>query len=337
MSADPAPVDVVVTLDFDADWLRRTAAVSPRLRVHHHPATDVASIPPDVLARARVLYTGSAFPTRAQAPDLAWVQLDTSGADHVIGHELWSRDVPITTIGGVSPRPLAEYVLMMILAHAHHLPHMAGLQREGRWPDWPYRWNRLMPRRLDGATVGIVGYGRIGREIGRLADAFGMRVIGMRRGGARPGDRYGEDGDAAPARVVGPDGLPGLLAESDYLVLTVPLTDATRGLLDAEAFGHVKPGAFVINAARGGVVDEDALLACLRSGRLSGAALDVFATEPLPAGHPLWTEPNVLITPHVAGFAPAYHEQVGALFRENLRRFLDGEPLLNQVDRTAGY
>ncbi|WP_165974927.1 D-2-hydroxyacid dehydrogenase [Nonomuraea deserti] len=330
-------INVCVTLDFDEEWLADVAAVSPEVRVRKHLAASAADLPAGVLAEADVLYTNTAFPTREQAPRLRWVQLDTSGCDHVVGTALWDSPAAITTIGGVSPKPLAEYVLMMILAHAHHLPEMVDLQRRSYWPDLDHRWNRLMPRMLPGATVGIVGYGRIGREIGRLAHAFGMNVIGMRRGGAREGELFGEAPDAAPAEVVDAGGLYGLLERSDYVVLTVPYTAETHHLLDAAAFARMKEGAVLVNAARGGVVDEEALLAALRSGQVGFAGLDVFAEEPLPAASPFWREEHVLITPHVAGFAPGYRDQIRALFTENLRRFAAGLPLLNLVDRKAGY
>ncbi|MFD4374348.1 D-2-hydroxyacid dehydrogenase [Streptomyces sp. NPDC058486] len=330
-------INVCVTLDFDDDWLAQVAAVSDDITLHKHLAASAEDLPADLLARTDVLYTSTVFPTAAQAPRLGWVQLDTSGCDHVRPTPLWRSSTPLTTIGGVSPKPLAEYALMMILAHAHHLPAMIGLQNKPDWPDFDHRWNRLMPRMLPGATVGIVGYGRIGKEIGRLAQAFGMNVIGMRRGAERGGERYADPAQEDTAEVVGPDGLYDLLGRSDYVVLTVPHTPATHHLLDAEAFASMRPGTVLINAARGGVVDETAMLSALRNGQLGFAALDVFATEPLPLDSPLWSEPNVLVTPHVAGFAPAYHTQVRALFTENLRRFLDGRELLNLVDRNAGY
>ncbi|NUS01807.1 MAG: D-2-hydroxyacid dehydrogenase [Nonomuraea sp.] len=330
-------INVCVTLDFDEAWLADVAAVSPRVRVRKHLAATAADLPAGVLAEADVLYTNTALPTRRQAPRLRWVQLDTSGCDHVVGTDLWEAPTPITTIGGVSPKPLAEYVLMMILAHAHHLRDIIDLQREAHWPDFDHRWNRLMPRMLPGSTIGIVGYGRIGQEIGRLAHAFGMKVIGMRRGVVREGERFGESADAAPAELVGPDGLHDLLERSDYVVLTVPHTPQTHHLLDEAAFARMRAGAVLVNGARGGVVDEDALLAALRSGRVSFAALDVFAQEPLPSASPFWRERNVLITPHVAGFAPGYRDQIRALFTENLRRFVAGTSLLNLVDRKAGY
>ncbi|HYH31140.1 MAG TPA: D-2-hydroxyacid dehydrogenase [Pseudonocardia sp.] len=331
-------VDVVVTLDFDDEWLARVAAVDPRVRVHKVVTPSADEIPADLLARARVMYTSTAFPSAGRAPRLGWVQLDTSGVDHVRGSDLWRSKVPITTIGGVSPRPLAGWVMAQVLAHAYHLREVETLARSGTWPSFAERWDRLMPHPLAGATIGIVGYGRIGREIGRLAEAFGMHVTGMRRGGPAAGERLGEEAPGAEAAtVVGPEGLPKLLAESDYVVLTVPYTPQTHHLLDAAAIATMRPTAVLINAARGGVVDEDALLRAVDEGRIAFAALDVFATEPLPADSPLWRHPRVLVSPHVAGFAPDYHERVGGLFRDNLARFLSGAALVNLADRERGY
>jgi phosphoglycerate dehydrogenase-like enzyme len=334
----PQLVDVVVTLDFDDDWLAAAAAVDPRVRVHKVVTASADGIPDDLLARMQVLYTSTAFPDARAAPRLGWVQLDTSGVDHVRDSDLWRSDVPITTIGGVSPRPLAGWVLAMVLAHAYHLREVESLARRATWPSFEERWTGLMPHQLVGATIGIVGYGRIGREIGRLAESFGMTVIGMRRGGPSAGERLGDElPGASAATVVGPDELSTLLAASDYVVLTVPYTPQTHHLLDAAALAAMKPTAVLVNAARGGVVDEDALLGALRAERLAFAALDVFATEPLPASSPLWSHPRVLVSPHVAGFAPDYRERVGALFRDNLGRFLAGAPLVNQADRGRGY
>jgi len=192
-----------------------------------------------------------------------------------------------------------------------------------------------------------VGYGRIGREIGRLARAHRMRVVGVTRTGQAPaaaelaaqadfGSTAAVAGDADVA-VVEPDRLHEVAARSDYLVVVVPLTPQTRGLVDRSAIGSMKPGAVLVNVSRGGVVDEDAVRDALRDGRLGGAALDVFDTEPLPPDSPWWTEPGVLVTPHVAGLSPDYYDQVRAIVVENLRRFAEQRPLLNLVDRERGY
>ncbi|GJF34608.1 2-hydroxyacid dehydrogenase [Kitasatospora sp. NE20-6] len=335
---DRDTVHYLSTLSFPEAWLDELRAVSPRLVVEQITAGTPEDVPAEVWARTDVLHTGSVFPAAGQAPRLSWIQLDTSGADHLRGTPVWDGPAPITSIGGISPVPMAEYVMMAVLGFAHRLPRMIAVQQEGRWPSLAERWDTLMPRRLAGATVGVVGYGRIGREIGRLATAHRMTVLGLRRGAApRAGEFFGTaDGDD-PAELYTPERLHEFLARCDYLVLTCPLTDETRGMIDKAAFDALKPGAVLINVSRGGIADEDAMTAALRSGRLAGAALDVFDNEPLPAGHPLWTEPGVLVSPHVAGFSPDYERQVLDLVTDNLARHLDGRPLLNLVDRVHGY
>ncbi|MFD7987013.1 D-2-hydroxyacid dehydrogenase [Kitasatospora indigofera] len=331
-------VHYLSTLSFPEAWLDELRAVSPRLVVEQITATAPEDVPAEVWARTDVLHTGSVFPAPGQAPRLSWIQLDTSGADHLRGTPVWDSPAPITSIGGISPVPMAEYVMMMVLGLAHRLPRLTGIQQEGRWPSLAERWDTLMPRRLAGATVGVVGYGRIGREIGRLATAHRMTVLGLKRGTrGRTGEFFGAAQGEDPAELYTPDRFHEFLARCDYLVLTCPLTDETRGMMDRAAFEALKPGAALINVSRGGIADEDAMTAALRSGRLSGAALDVFDTEPLPAGHPLWTEPGVIISPHVAGFSPDYEQQVLDLVTGNLARHLEGRPLLNLVDRVRGY
>lgn len=342
--AGTAPGDGAVrylsTLAFPDDLLDRLRALSPRLEVRQITAASAADVPAEVWAATDVLHTGAVLPEPGAAPGLRWVQLDTSGADHLRGTALWDTDVPITSIGGISPVPMAEYALMSVLGFAHHIDRLVDGQRRHHWPTPAQRWNTLMPRRLAGATIGIVGYGRIGREIGRLAAAHRMHVLGLRRGAAaRDAEYFHATAPAAedPAELYTPDRLHEFLARCDYLVLTCPLTGETRGMLDAAAFAALKPDAVLVNISRGGIADEAALLGSLRSGRLRGAALDVFDDEPLGPDNPLWDEPGVLISPHVAGFAPDYLEQVGALVEQNLARFLADRPLLNVVDRVRGY
>ncbi|MFF7331860.1 D-2-hydroxyacid dehydrogenase [Streptomyces sp. NPDC090306] len=347
----PAPVHYLSTLSFPDRWLDELRTRHPGLQVTQVRADSAAEVPGEVWRRTEILHTGAVFPGRtADVPNLRWIQLDTSGADHLRGTTAWDLPVPLTSIGGISPVPMAEYVMMMLLGLAHRLPRAVDIQRGGRWPSLAERWNTLMPRQLRGATVGIVGYGRIGKEIGRLAGQFGLTVLGLKRGrGTRAGEFF--DGTGAPgtgttatagadthaAELYTPAELHAFLARCDYLVVTCPLTDETRGMIDAAALGHLKDGAMVVNVSRGGIVDETALRDALRSGRVAGAALDVFDEEPLPAGHPWWDEPNVLLTPHVAGFAPDYERQTLELVSANVARFLDGRELLNLVDRAHGY
>ncbi|MGW2339530.1 D-2-hydroxyacid dehydrogenase [Streptomyces sp. NPDC001661] len=339
MTSSP-PVHYLSTLSFPEWWLDRLRESHPEVTVTQVPAASPADVPAEVWRRTQILHTSAVFPqTPDMAPDLRWIQLDTSGADHLKDTGVWDLPVPLTSIGGISPVPMSEYVMMMLLGLAHRLPRAIEVQHSGKWPSLSERWNTLMPRRLRGATVGIVGYGRIGREIGRLAGEFGMTVLGLKRGrGTRPGDYFGSSLEGSgDAELYTPGELHAFMGRCDYLVVTCPLTDETRGMIDAAALDALKDGAMVINVSRGGIVDEHALRTGLRSGRIAAAALDVFDEEPLPADHHWWTEPGVVLTPHVAGFAPDYEEQTLALVSANMERFLAGRELINLVDRSRGY
>ena len=346
-----ARVNYLSTLRFDAEFLAAVQSSADGVEVLQLTAESADEIPAQVWAQVDVLHTYGAFPDAALAPKLRWIQLDTSGVDHVRRHGVWLGDVAITSIGGVSPVPLAEYTLWAILGVAHRLPALLDVHRSRQWPDPVDRWNRMLPAPVRGATVGIVGYGRIGREIGRLALAFGMKVIGVSRtaGGTTRSDQYqglsntplsdARSGDSLQdsAMIVSPARLHEVLRLVDYLVVVVPLTDQTANMIDGAALAALKDGAVVINVARGGIVDEQALRANLRSGHIRAAVLDVFDAEPLSAADPWWDEPNVFVTPHVSGLAPHYREHVLDIVSQNLRRFCAGQPLLNVVDRVQGY
>jgi phosphoglycerate dehydrogenase-like enzyme len=336
----------ISTLDLPEEWFAELARRVPDAEIHRYIAGAVP--PPDVLARTDLLHTSEWFPDAADVPALRCVQLDTSGVDHVRRTTLWDTDVPIATLGGIAPVPMAEYALMAILELAHRMPLIQELRDARAWPSNADRLARLTPRQLSGATVGIVGYGRIGREISRLANAFGMRVLGLKRSVAADDDATDAAGTAKfdtgrraatddPTELFPMDRLDDVLAQSDILVVVVPLTELTRGMIGGAQLDRLPPGALVVNIARGGIVDEGALLERLRDGRIGGAALDVFDDEPLPADSPWWSEPGALVTPHVAGLAPQYHAQTLDLVVENLTRLADGRPVLNEVDRVSGY
>lgn len=321
-------------------WFDELRTRMPDVAVHR---MDPASPPaPEVLGRVDLLHTSEWLPASADVPALRLVQLDTSGVDHVRGTSLWESGVPIATLGGIAPVPMAEYALMSILELAHRMPLIARHRLDRSWPSNAERLASLTPRELAGSTVGIVGYGRIGREISRLATTFGMRVLGVSRSGARvPAAEKFDTGrqaiDEDPAELFPIDRLDEVLRRSDFLVVVVPLTELTRGLIGAAQLDLLPAGAFVVDIARGGIVDEAALLARLRDGRIGGVALDVFEEEPLGPESVWWTEPGALITPHVAGLAPQYHAQTLDLVVENLTRLAENRPLLNEVDRAAGY
>ena len=248
------------------------------------------------------------------------------------------RGLVVTNARGVFSRPIAEYVLMMILAVSRRLPQLLELQRERTWQP-------LEGAELRDVTVGIVGLGSIGRAVGALATAFGCRVVAVRAAGAERATRQPGTPTTATAslgevmldRVGGPETLPELLAESDFIVLAAPLTPETEEMINAATLAMVKPGAWLINVARGRLVDERALLRALQDGPLGGAVLDTFRDEPLPPMSSFYDLPNVIVTPHTAWSSGRVLDRSVELFCDNLRRFAAGETLLNVVDPTAGY
>ncbi len=314
-------------------------AVSPRVIVEHRTAETLEELG-DVWSEVEVLYTTRLAPLPEAATRLRWVQGHFAGVDQFLEHPLL-QNVTLTTSSGIHAPAMAEYILMMILAFAHRLPRMIELQRQAEWPQ--QRWALFVPRELRDTTIGIIGYGSIGRETARLAHAFGTRVLALKR----HVDQLADDGWRLPgvgdmageyvARFYAPAQLHAMLAECDYVVVAAPLTTETRGLLGGAEFRAMKHEAVLINVARGGVIDEAALIDALRNQTIGGAALDVFEQEPLPADSPLWHLPNVILSPHVSGFTPHYDERAMTLFAENLRRYVAGEPLLNVVDMQRGY
>jgi phosphoglycerate dehydrogenase-like enzyme len=336
----------VSVLSFSDEWLDSLRAEAPDVEVLQYPHAKIEDLPIEVRRSMDVLHTSTVLPDPEQAPALRWVQLDTAGADHVRDTALWRSDVAVTTIGGVSPVPLAEYVLFLILGFAHRLPAMLGVRGSRSWPTAAARWQEFMPAPLAGATVGVIGYGRIGREIGRQAAQHGLHVVGVNRSGRvapeeeRAARHYlggASTKHDSEVEIVASARLGSVIGRCDYVVVVCPLTDQTRGLVDASLIAAVKPGAVLINVARGGIVDEDALLAALRAGQLGGVGLDVFDDEPLSMDSPWWDEPKAFVTPHVAGLAPRYGEQALEIVSTNLRRLATDTALLNLLDRERGY
>jgi phosphoglycerate dehydrogenase-like enzyme len=270
----------------------------------------------------------------ARAPRLVWVHSASAGVERALTPASRERGIVITNARGVFSRPIAEYVMMMILAVSRKLPGLLELQHERTWQP-------LEGTELRDVTVGIVGLGSIGRAVGALATAFGCRVVATRR---RPDARAVEAthdepsfGEAMLDRVGGPETLPTLLAESDFVVLAAPLTHETRNMIDAATLALMKPGSWLINIARGRLVDDLALVRALRDGPIGGAILDTFRDEPLPPTSPYYDLPNVIVTPHTSWSSGRVLDRSVELFCDNLRHFAAGEPLVNVVDPAQGY
>jgi phosphoglycerate dehydrogenase-like enzyme len=335
-------VEVLITVNFSEALVKQLAEISSRLHLQVLVANQSQDIPAEAWERAEVLYTHRVLPTPEEAPRLQWIQFHWAGADHAVDLPLLARPgLQATTMSGASASQMAEHAVMMMLALGHHLPDANALQRRSEWP--AERWERFSPKELRGNTVGIVGYGSVGRQIARLLSAFGAQVLATKRDAMHPEDNgYIPEGQGDPTgdlvqRLYPPQALRSMLKLCDYVVVCTPLTAETRNLLGAEELAALKPGAYLVALSRGGIIDHNALLPLLRDQKIAGAALDVFPTEPLPADSPLWKLPNVIITPHVAGFSPEYDQRAVVLFAENLQRYLAGLPLYNRISLESKY
>ena len=266
----------------------------------------------------------------ASATRLRWIQSPAVGVGSMLFPEMIASAIAITTARGIRARAIAEHVLGVTIALARQLPVAVRYQLAHTWAQDELEGRTTSIRTLQGRRMGIVGLGSIGLEVARLASAFGMQVSAIRRRAELPRPDGVDD-------VLPPERLGDLLGTSDVVVLSAPLTASTRRLIGSREIEQMKPGAFLVNVGRGKLVDDDAVVDALRTGRLGGAALDVFTHEPLDPSSPYWELPNVIITPHTSGAIDDYWTPLIALFSENLRRFERGAPLLNVVDKAAGY
>ncbi|GAB4430987.1 MAG: D-2-hydroxyacid dehydrogenase [Anaerolineales bacterium] len=342
MNKTNSPIDVLITLPFSPSLIQKLQEVSPNLRITVHPAQKVSDIPEDLWARTQVLYTNRIIPDPELAPAIEWIQFHWAGIDQLIDAPLLSRPgIKVTTLSGASASQMAEYALTMLLALGRNLPALGELQKKAIWPE--NRWEKFSPRELRTSTVGIVGYGSIGRQIARLLQPFGTTVLASKKNAMQPGDSgYTPEGIGDPEgnfvhRLYPAQALKTMLKTCDFVVVTVPLTPNTRNLINENVFAAMKPNAYLIDISRGGVINHEALIKALNDKKLAGAALDVFPEEPLPEDNPLWKLPNVIITPHIAGMSKQYDQRAAALFAENLSRYIADLPLFNLFEHTKGY
>lgn len=331
---------VVVTAPFPNPLLDKIRAVSPDVRLEVVQLVE-RGWPAGRATDADVIYALDGLPPLELAPNLRWVQAHWAGVDHLRDQPIWHSDVVLTNASGIHAPNIAQYVMAQILSWAHRTPRWFYYQQRGEWPR--DRWQKFVPDELRGKTLGIAGYGSIGREVARLASCFGMRVLATKRDARRLEDEQyelaglGDREGTVAARIYPGEATRSMVAECDYVVIALPLTERTRHLFDEQMFRAMKPTAFLVNVGRGDIVKESDLIRALKKGWIAGAGLDVFSTEPLPADSPLWKMENVIISPHVSGFTREYDERAVALFCENLRRYRAGEPLLNVVSREEGY
>jgi len=336
------PIEVLITVPFPEHIVAGLREISPRLVISVQKATKQEDIPLELWERVEILYTNRVLPIPEQAPRLRWVQFHWAGVEHVVDAPLLARpEIVATSLSGASATQMAEFVLMQLLTLGHRLPDLMTSQKRAEWPR--DRWDRFAPLELRQSVVGIVGYGSIGRQVARLLQPFGATVLATKRDVRHPEDTeyvpegIGDSSGSLVHRLYPAEALRSMLKECDFVVITVPKTPATSGLISSAELATLKPTAFLIDVSRGGIVDQNALLQALRERKITGAALDVFPEEPLPPSSPLWKLPNVIITPHIAGNTLHYDERAADLFAANLRRYLTGQTLYNRIELERGY
>ncbi len=342
---NPKPT-VLIASYLEEDHVARLRQVDDRLRVVYEPellrppryAADHTGGPLErtqeqearwqaLLATADILFDFD-HTHREDLPDLApnvrWIQATSAGIGQFVrrmGYDVRMPNTTFTTASGVHAAPLAEFCLMSILNHYRGLAHLQACQRD-------HHWERFATTDLHGKTVGIIGLGKIGGEVARLCAAFGMKVVGIKNTPSAV---------AHVDQIFAPGELRTVLPLVDVVIMIVPHTPASEKMMGTAEFAAMRDGAFFINIGRGSTVDEAALIDALRTGKLGGAALDVFEEEPLPVGSPLWDMPNVLVCPHSASTSDRENERITDLFCDNLRRYLDGRPLRNVLDTERLY
>ena len=319
---------VLISFDLPAVYVEKIRRVSPNFEVIQSVNKEEAE---KLIEDADILFAG--FFSRElfhAARKLKWIQAWGAGVDRLLLPEVVKSQVIVTNAGGVHPTPISEHVVGLMLCLCRKLHLFIRNQAERKWERFE-SWSSVdQVEEMSSKTVGIVGLGRIGTEIAQKTKCLGMRVIAIKRD---PSQNPSKNVD----RLFHPSDLNQLCAESDFVVLSLPLTKETEGMIGDAQFRSMKRTAYLINVSRGKIVREDELVEALKQGRIAGAGLDTFENEPLSVNSELWDFKNVIITPHVAGLTPHYMERLTAIFCENLNRFLQEQPLINVVDKNLGY
>lgn len=335
-------LEILITAPIGEDLMAQIQEISESVVITQQATGRPEDIPAEVWEKTEILFTSRAMPEPEQAPNLRWVQYYSAGVDKMLGSPiLEGPNLIFTSLSGANASQVAEHVLEMMLAVGRHLPALIRHQIDTEWPT--DRNKRYVPLELRGATVGIVGYGSVGRQVARLLEGFGAIILASKvnlneledAGYAQNG--IGDEKGQLPTRIYPAEALRSMFKECDYVIVAAPLTSKTLGMIGKPQLQALKRNAFLIDVSRGGVIDQEALIEALQANEFAGAALDVFPEEPLAKDSPLWDMDNVIITPHVAGISSAFEERAVALFCDNLKRYVEGQPLLNVVDLKRGY
>jgi len=335
-------IEVLSTIPFPENVMQKIRNLTPHVKLTLIPAQQMEDIPLETWSRIEVLYTDVLLPEPEFVPNLKWVQFHYAGIDFIHNAPLLKKPGLIfSSMSGGSAIQEAEYIVMMLLNMGHRMPELISNQNKKEWPK--DRWGKFTPVELTGSTVGLVGYGSINREVARILQAFEVTVLAAKKDVMHPTDNgYSIEGHGDPEgnyfhRLYPVQAIGQMLKLCDFVVVALPLTPETRGIIGRAELESMKSSAFLIHVSRGGIVDEAALLEALNEHKIAGAALDVFAQEPLPPESPLWKAHNLLITPHVSGFSPIYKERAGEMFIQNLERYIHEEPVLNRYDPERYY
>jgi phosphoglycerate dehydrogenase-like enzyme len=337
-------INILATVNLSEEARERIRSAVENVNLTVIPAGNPNEVPDEVWEQTHILLTQGILPDPERVPDLRWIQFFSAGIDSYTDHPLLTQGgIIATNMSGAIAWQIGEYVLMTLLAFGKRLPKLIWNKNKRHWPKGKEKRQTLMPLELRDSTVGIIGYGSIGRQVARLLVPFDATVLAVKRDVMHPEDSgYVPDGMGDPNgdffdRLYPPEALHSMLSECDFAVLTLPLTEETYHIIDEEALKAMKPSAYLVNIGRGKLIDQKALVAALTAKQIAGAALDVFEEEPLSPDSPLWEMENVILSPHIAGLSQHLEPEMVSLFIENLNRCLAELPLYNQIDFDEGY
>ncbi|MBI3741311.1 MAG: D-2-hydroxyacid dehydrogenase [Chloroflexi bacterium] len=334
---------ILIAHRFTEEQLARLRAVAPNITLAQKTFDGASANDPAALFDGDEEIFYGFIPPRdlARAPRLKWAQLLSAGVNRLQDHPLVNTNILITNSSGIHAIPIGEFSIALLRALARRVPRLLHFQTRAEWARQAFR--DLRGVELHGKTIGVIGYGSIGRHAARIAkNGFQMRVLALTRTGVKQDRGYIEAGTGDPRGEI-PDAwftpaqTRDLLAQSDFVLVAAPLTNESRGMIGENELRAMKASAFIVNIARGEIIDERALIRALKENWIAGAGLDVFAHEPLPQESELWAMENVILSPHVSAATPHYNDRALALFAENLRRYIGGEELLNLVSKENGY